>query len=260
MEKRKEIESIYHSLVERERQKLGREEFERKYSNRKYYSITKRSQDFLDKWIKRNCNEKVVLDYGCVTGGVSLHVAKYAKFVYGIDIAEERIKTASENLNSSPYKNKVNFLVMDAERMTFPNEMFDIVICAGVLHHLNRDYAYPEIARVLKPNGKMIAIEPLGYNPLIQYYRRKTPHLRTEWEIHHILKMKDVEDAMKYFEQLECLKFFHLFTLMAVPFRKSIFFNPFLNFLNMLDEVVLNIPLIQLLSWQMIFVLSKPRR
>ena len=67
----------------------------------------------------------------------------------------------------------VSFLVMDAESMKFEDKTFDVVYGSGILHHLNIDKAYRELARVLKPDGVAIFIEPLGHNPLINLYRKK---------------------------------------------------------------------------------------
>ena len=39
-----------------------------------------------------------------------------------------------------------------------------------------------EISRILKPNGKLLFIEPLGTNPLINFYRKLTPKSRSKDE------------------------------------------------------------------------------
>jgi hypothetical protein len=48
-------------------------------------------------------------------------------------------------------------------------------------HQLTGDLslACSEIARVLRPGGPAIFVEPLGHNPLINAYRKRTPALRT---------------------------------------------------------------------------------
>jgi glutathionyl-hydroquinone reductase len=115
------------------------------------------------------------------------------------------------------------------------------------------------MARVLKPTGAIICIEPLGHNPLIQFYRRRTPDLRTRWEIAHILKIKHVRLAGKFFDRMQT-RFFHLFTLLAVPFNKRQLFNQVLSALEALDSVLLRIPYLNRQAWQVVFVLSGPRK
>lgn len=47
------------------------------------------------------------------------------------------------------------------------------------------------LRRILKPNGVILAVEALDYNPMIKLYRIMTPEMRTEWEKAHILSYKD---------------------------------------------------------------------
>ena len=82
---------------------------------------------------------------------------------------------------------------------------------------------------------------------------------RTSWEIDHILKMKDVRLARKFFSRIE-VRFFNLFTLLAVPFRKRRGFSTILGALEALDSVALQIPLVRSQAWQVGFVLSEPKK
>src|SRR3546814_16824046 len=68
---------------------------------------------------------------------------------------------------------------MNAEAMTFPDDSFDLVFGSGIIHHLDIDRAFGEIARVLRPGGRAVFIEPLGLNPAIELYLRFTPSART---------------------------------------------------------------------------------
>ena len=149
---------------------------------------------------------------------------------------------------------------MDAEALKFDDNYFDIVTEYGALHHLDLEKAYSEIARVLRPNGSCICTETLGHNPVIHFYRKLTPRLRTEWEVEHILRKKDIEIARKYFNDVRVLGFFHLVTLGAVPFRMSPFFSGVLTVLEILDDMLLRIPGIRWQAWQAVFVLSNPKK
>ena len=76
----------------------------------------------------------------------------------------------------------------------------DALVCCGMLHHLDLSFAFPELRRILKPGGKTLAIEALDYNPVIKFYRYLTPDMRTEWEKAHILSLKDVRFASRFFK------------------------------------------------------------
>jgi SAM-dependent methyltransferase len=229
--------------------------------NLKYYSIVDSREKFLANWFIQNATGRLVLDYGCGSGRSTRKIAEYgAAEVIGVDISEDSIANAEKEIGVTDLKDRCRFFVMDAENMTFEENRFDIVYSAGVLHHIDLNRAYPEVARVLKPSGQMICVEPLAYNPLIQWYRKRTPHLRTSWEIDHILKRSDICIGRKYFSELKILGFFYLFTIGAVPFRKTPIFGFVRYLLELFDKLILSIPFIQWYAWQVVFVFSKPRK
>lgn len=257
MLERKQKEMEFHNKREEERLTLSDEEYDRRHPNKKYYSIIRRSNEYFSEWVKRECAGKKVLDYCCGLGDVSLLLAKEGAAVHGIDISDESIKTCVKRACESGYQDICTFAVMDAEKLEFEDSSFDAIVCSGVLHHLDLKYAYPELSRVLKPDGRIICIEALGYNPLINWYRKKTMHLRTEWEADHILTLKEVRAAKPYFNNVN-VRYFHLFTLGAVPFRGTGVFDIVLSIMEKVDLVALKIPLVRLMAWQMIFELSGP--
>ncbi|MCE5282795.1 MAG: class I SAM-dependent methyltransferase [Deltaproteobacteria bacterium] len=257
METRKEKEIAFHNQRERDRQVLDEEAFRKKYSNKKWYSITRRSSEYLSDWLNRNCPGRTALDYCCGLGGVSLQMARCGAFVHGIDISAESVQTAERLLSDCGYGNTSSFRVMDAENLEFESNTFDIIVCSGVLHHLDIKLAYPQLARVLKPEGKILCMEALGYNPVITLYRKWTPHLRTDWEADHILTLREVNLARSCFGAVD-VSYFHLFSILGVAFRGTSFFNGALSILDRMDDVILKVPGIRLMAWQMIFELSKP--
>lgn len=259
MEDRKHQEAKFHDILRDEKLKDNSLEFARLTSNIKFYSITRRSQKFVNNFLIKNCSGKRVLDYCCGDGDLTIFLAENGAEAFGIDISSVSIQKAKKRAKNKELKN-VSFLVMDAEKLKFDDNFFDLIVCSGVLHHLDIKKAYQELSRVLKPEGKMICDEPLAYNPIFQIYRRLTPHLRTKWEMEHILKEKDIKLAERYFGKIE-KRFFHLFTLLAVPFRNIPFvFNPILDFLEFIDSLILRLPLIKWWAWQIIFILSRPKK
>ena len=259
METRKKEEAEFHNFLRE--LKEGAPEYERYTSNKKFYSVTRGSVAYLENWLKSRCrNGAKVLEYGCGTGGFSFFLASLGAQVVGIDISDVGISQAREEAKKRGLANKTEFYVMDAESTTFPDNTFDVICVSGVLHHLDRAKAFKEMARLLKPSGAAIAAEPLAHNLLIQLYRRRTPHLRTEFEAKNILHTKkDLDLARHYFNNVD-VRFFHLATLFAVPFRKTLVFNPILAFMEKVDSVLLKIPVIQRQAWQMVLIFSKPKK
>lgn len=259
MEERIEEEIEFHNFLRN--LKEGTAEYKRYTSNKKFYSITRDSVKFIENWLKEHCkNGARVLEYGCGTGSYSFFLASLGAYVVGIDISDVGIAQAKAEAKKLGLDKKTEFHVMDAEATTFPDNSFDVVCIAGVLHHLDRDKAFREVARVLKPTGAAISAEPLLHNPLIQLYRKKTPHLRTEFESNNLLDAKkDADLARKYFKKVE-LRFYHLFSLAAVLFRNTPLFKPLLTFTEKIDNAVLKLPLIKRQAWQIVFVLSEPKK
>lgn len=230
-------------------------------ANKKYYDIGRSNHDYAMRRLARACRGRRVLDYCCGDGESSLRAAASgATEVVGIDISPVSVMDARRKAEARGLSDRVRFEVMDAEAMTFPDSSFDVAIVGGVLHHLDLDAAYRELARVLAADGVALCGEALRHNALIQWYRRWTPHLRTAWETEHILGRRDILRARRHFEVVRVDRCFHLATLAAVPFRHTPAFPAVLSALERLDGVLLRLPGIRWQAWQAMFTLARPRR
>lgn len=259
IELRKQEEIDFHNQREVDRKRLTSREFEAKYSNKKWYSIVESSRKFCDRWLEENCRDAVALDYCCGLGGMSLKLAEYGANVEAIDISDESVHTTAELLQSKGFGDRCNAQVMDGENLTFADNTFDVIICSGVLHHLDLKNAYPQLARVLKPTGKILCMEALGHNPLINTYRRMTPSLRTAWEVDHIIRNRDLKFAEDFFGAVRC-DYFHLCAIAAAPLRSTPIFKPMLKTLDLVDNLILRIPGVRQMAWQIVFELSQPKK
>ncbi len=101
--------------------------------------------------------------------GMGMDLKQYAQagaICTGIDLTEGAIKKTRELFNY--YKLNADLRVMDAERLEFEENTFDMVYSYGVLHHTpDTQKAINEIHRVLKPNGNVII---LLYSKSWQHY------------------------------------------------------------------------------------------
>jgi len=133
-----------------------------------------------------------------------------------------------------------------------PDNSIDAIICSGVLHHLDLSYAFPELRRILRPGGKILADEALNYNPAIKLYRYLTPQMRTDWEKAHILSLRDIRFAKRFFEIGE-IRYWHIASILA----------PYMMFalpaLNWIDKFLTRIPVVKLMAWIFTFELIKPK-
>lgn len=111
-----------------------------------------------------------IADIGSASGvSAALFAARGAK-VFGIEIAPDLVSQAK--MLWSDYAERIDFTVGDAEHLDMPDASLDAVFFGGVLHHIPQlDQVYAESYRVLKPGGKLVAIEPnqLDFLELIEW-------------------------------------------------------------------------------------------
>jgi ubiquinone/menaquinone biosynthesis C-methylase UbiE len=234
------------------------DEYARHFSNMKYYSITRSSIAWRDSLLFKNIAGSVALDYCCGNGEVAVEMARRgARKVIGIDISEVAIRNARELAKTESVGDICEFCIMDAENTEFADDTFDIIHEYGALHHLELKTAFGELARVLKPGGKLVCTEALRHNPFIHWYRRRTPHLRTQWEAEHILGVPEINSGFNFFKSMD-IRMFHMAVLAAVPFRKTSFFRPIMAALEVVDDLILSIPYVRWLAWVAVVEYGQP--
>jgi len=237
-----------------------KELFDYHFANMKYYAVTKSSEAYKHHWLESHCSSSTrLLDFACGNGENGIYGAMCGAITTAIDISPEGIENSIKNAEKMGVSDKVDCLVMDGENMTFDDNTFDLGIEYGALHHVDLDVTLKELGRVLKPGSKMLCLEALRHNPLIHAYRKRTPHLRTEWEVEHILGVESLEVMEKYFDKVS-VKFFHLSSLALVPIRKTFLFPILLPVFDFLDRVLLSTKFIGKYGWIMAVELSDPKK
>jgi SAM-dependent methyltransferase len=150
------------------------------------------------------CEGKRLLEYGCGTDGLSYDMAARAAAVVGIDISDVAIAEAQRMARQRALAN-LQFQVDDAEAMSFAPHSFDAIAGTGIIHHLDIERSSRELRRVLRPGGVAIFAEPLGHNPLLNWYRNRTPELRTVDE--HPLLNADLRAMAGHFKSIKVTYF-----------------------------------------------------
>ena len=229
------------------------EKYNELFGNKKYYLTVRRSRFFVQEWIKKNSNDKVFLDYACGEGENAITAAKAgASLSLGFDISSVSVTNARNEAAKDNLQN-VRFFQADAENTALPDACVDVILCSGMLHHLDLSYAFPEMRRILKPGGRILAVEAVDINPFIKIYRARTPKMRTEWEAKHILSLKEVVFAQRFFE-LDEIRFWHVIGYVAGKFPSL------LRPLEKVDVLLEKIPYLQRFAWIFTFELIKEEK
>src|SRR5262249_36960492 len=155
------------------------------------YAAATRARQTWNHLVVDRAQGRTVLEYGCSEGAhslVRLEIHRIAREFHGIDVSDQAIDRARRTA-AAPGAANASFHVMDAARLAFPDQSFDLIFGRGILHHLDVGASFAELRRVLRPGGAAVFLEPMGHNPLINAFRRRTPSMRTPDE--HPLVMAD---------------------------------------------------------------------
>ena len=225
---------------------------DRANQNKYYKALHALQKDFL-KDLKFETNSKDVLDYGCGSGNFAKKVLNFKpKKITAVDISEEAIKKAKDK--SKITLEKIEYRVENCENLKLNSSCFDLAYGSGILHHLDLYKSLSELKRVLKKDGKIIFIEPMATNPVINLYRLLTPKARSKDE--HPFKNRDILFIKNFFKNVE-IKYYGFLTLIFFQFYKNPENSKFFNLLSKADDFLLNTKYFKFLAWSVLIKAQK---
>lgn len=103
-----------------------------------------------------------ILEVGCGLGGLCLRFAAQGAVVTGVDFSESALRSASRLVpKPEPERPNVRYVMADAKRLPFPDQSFDVVICAETLEHTFAVKAcLTELRRVCADRGSVAITVP----------------------------------------------------------------------------------------------------
>ena len=103
-----------------------------------------------------------ILDVGCGEGTAELTLARLRISqlrLFAIDLDTARVLRAAGEARS--HNTRLGLAAADASRLPFATGSFDATFCVAVLQHVNQvSQAVTELARVTRPGGRVLAVEP----------------------------------------------------------------------------------------------------
>lgn len=99
---------------------------------------------------------KDMLDIGCGSGGITLHIAKRfsPRSIIGFDVEKPVIREATRRAEEAGLSERVRFVQAPPGRLPFDDGSFDIVFSKDAMVHIkDKDAIFAEIFRVLRPGG-----------------------------------------------------------------------------------------------------------
>jgi len=132
-------------------------------------------------------SEWTVGDLGCGTGQLTAALAPFVRHVIAVDASAAMLQAAKKRLNG--FEN-VELRRGDLEALPIDNGRLDAATLGLVLHHLPEpDRALAEVARVLKPRGRLLIVDMLPHDR--ENYRQQMGHVWLGFSDEHVRRILD---------------------------------------------------------------------
>jgi phosphatidylethanolamine/phosphatidyl-N-methylethanolamine N-methyltransferase len=103
-----------------------------------------------------------ILEVGIGTG-ISLPDYSANNRIFGVDISDKMLRKARRRVEALSLDHVEGLAVMDAKRLQFPDNSFDVVVAQYVVTTVpDPEGTLDEFARVLKPGGEIILVSRVG--------------------------------------------------------------------------------------------------
>jgi ubiquinone/menaquinone biosynthesis C-methylase UbiE len=141
----------------------------------------------------------------------------------------------------------VEFVVDNAEAMRLPEKHVDVVAGSGIVHHLDIRKSMSEVRRVLSGGGIAIFAEPMAHNPVLNWYRHRTPELRSADE--HPLTVADLRGMAFGFSSTKLTYFGLVAPILGFFSTEAKAESRMTRFMWWLDRMLCSVPGLNRYAW-----------
>jgi SAM-dependent methyltransferase len=205
-----------------------------------------------------------ILDVGIGDGHTSVLMALAGAQVTGIEVSTVALARAEALARRNGAD--LNLQQMPGEALRFEDNSFDGILCVSAYHHMDQERAAAEFARVLRPGGRLVMIDPLATNPPAWLYRRVGEWFSRDATSRETpLRVRDLRILRKHFDSVEWRGMYLLSVgLIGMErIRKNPkpwvhrFTEAAFRRLSPLDSAVLKIPGLQRIAWKIAVVAER---
>lgn len=202
-----------------------------------------------------------VLELGCGGGDLTVGLLDAGASVTALDASPGQVELARRLVAHHRPEADVRFVATSAEETGLPDAAFDVICGKWVLHHLDIPRAVPEIARLLRPNGRAVFYENHDRNPLLAFARRRAcgrlgiKRMGTATE--RPLGKRDISLLRRHFGSVE--QSYPEFLCFALLSSRALRYRGY-RLLEDLDRLVWErAPSLRPMSWHIVLTCSRPR-
>ena len=216
-----------------------------------------------------------ILDVGSGLGESSVYFAMKGAFVAAMDISPGMVDFCRRLGEVHGVADRIQPLLGEAESIELPENYYDVVYAANLIHHLTNVDAFLDVVRrCLKPGGLLCTWDPLRYNPIINVYRRIATAVRTPGE--QPVGFSLLRQVKRYFPRVEHREFWFFSLYIFIKFYLIDHLDPntvrywkhvhqystgvhgaIMRILHKIDRIPLSIPPLNRLAWSIAVVAQK---
>lgn len=135
-----------------------------------------------------------VLDVGCGTGRPAVRLARAEQVeVVGVTVSRAQVEIANRRAEGEGLADRVSFRYADAMDLPFPDGSFDAAWAVeSLLHMPDRVAVLREVARVLRPGGRLVLSDPVLRSPRMTEQQRAV--LADFYQIFRVVSIPPIDD------------------------------------------------------------------
>ena len=199
---------------------------------------------------------KTVLEIGPGRGRDTEVFARGGARVVAIDVSVRSIELARERLETAGFGDRIFGVVADAAHLPFREASLDVSFSRFTIAHVDVPAMGAELARVLRPGGRALMVEPLAGNPLVRLYRRLSPTGCRETAPRYVT-LGDLRALARLFPGGWRHKGHYLFSVVALALRRTPLHKPLARLLQLIEAPLAGLGPLRGLCWVVVAELRR---